>query len=303
MILAAAPFGGSTGAAPLPAAPPSGEPAHPWLTRLSAEVRHVPLSEQFRPPAGFTPDPAPPGTFARFLRTLPIRQDRRTVLDFRGEPLFRPAAAVVYLDVGDRDLQQCADTALRLYAEWRWQAGLAARSAFHFTSGDVTRFDDWVRGERIVAAGRGIARREGPPRAADHRSHRAWLDLVFRYAGTRSLAFDTDAVPPGASLEAGDLFVDPGSPGHAVVLLDVARHADGRVVALVGQGFMPAEDLHVLGADAPLTLDGVWFVLPGPDGMLATPAWRPFPRAAARRFRGPRTTNLSEDANRVKPRR
>ncbi|MCK6571966.1 DUF4846 domain-containing protein [Myxococcota bacterium] len=275
-------------AAALPPAPPSADPAHPWLSTLSAEVPHVPLATHFRPPAGFVPEPAPAGSFARFLRTLPVRQDRRTVLDFRGEPLFRPAAAaaVIYLDVGDRDLQQCADTALRLFAEWRWQAGLAGRSAFHFTSGDVTRFSDWVNGERITAAGRGITRRAGARRAADHRSHRAWLDLVFRYAGTRSLAFDTDAVPKGAPLAAGDLFVDPGSPGHAVILLDVARHPDGRSAALVGQGFMPAQDLHVLGADAPVALDGVWFILPGPDGELSTPAWRPFPRASARRFRG-----------------
>jgi hypothetical protein len=290
------------GADALPPAPPSADPAHPWLAGLSAEVPRVPLSEQFGPPPGFVPDAAPPGSFARFLRTLPVRLDRRTVLDFRGDPLDRPAAAVIYLDVGDRDLQQCADTALRLYAEWRWQAGLAETSAFHFTSGDVTRFSDWVRGERITAAGRGIARRAGPPRAAGHRSHRAWLDLVFLYAGTRSLALDTDAVPPTAPVLAGDVFVDPGSPGHAVIVLDVARHPDGRSAALVGQSFMPAEDLHVLGASAPQTVDGVWFLLPGPGGSLATPSWRPFPRESARRFRDTRATNLSGDGNRVKPR-
>jgi len=278
-----------TPAAGLPPAPPIADPAHPWLATLSAEVPHVPLAAHFRPPAGFVPDPAPAGSFARFLRTLPVRQDRRTVLDFRQEPLSRPAAAaaVIYVDVGVRDLQQCADTALRLFAEWRWQAGLSARSAFHFTSGDVARFSDWVSGERIIAAGRGIIRRPGAPRAADHRSHRAWLDLVFRYAGTRSLALDTDAVRTGAPLVAGDVFVDPGSPGHAVILLDVARHPDGRSAALVGQGFMPAQDLHVLGADAPVAIDGVWFVLPEAGGELATPNWRPFPRSTARRFRGP----------------
>ncbi|WP_438356947.1 DUF4846 domain-containing protein [Cystobacter fuscus] len=31
-----------------------------------------------------------------------------------------------------------------------------------------------------------------------------------------------------------------GSPGHTVMVLDVARDAEGRRVALLGQGFTPA---------------------------------------------------------------
>ncbi|EPX62317.1 hypothetical protein D187_008504 [Cystobacter fuscus DSM 2262] len=35
-------------------------------------------------------------------------------------------------------------------------------------------------------------------------------------------------------------FVLGGSPGHTVMVLDVARDAEGRRVALLGQGFTPA---------------------------------------------------------------
>lgn len=278
-------------AAPLPAPPPA--PTHPWLAAMNAEVPRVPLDERFAAPPGFTRVAVGAGSFAEFLRTLPIRTDRLVVLDFRSRPLLRPAAAIVYLDVGETDAQQCADTALRLYAEWRWSRGLATGSAFHLTSGDRVRFADWVAGERVVAAGRGITRHSGARRASSHASYRSWLNLVFRYAGTQSLRLDSAAVPETAPLEAGDVFVEPGSPGHAVVLLDLAEAPDGRRVALVGQGYMPAEDLHVLGAGPPTTVDGVWFVLPGPGGQLATPSWRPFSRVAARRFSPTRDANLS----------
>jgi hypothetical protein len=63
------------------------------------------------------------------------------------------------------------------------------------------------------------------------------------WAGTRSLvAYDTVAAEGAPS--PGDLLVEGGSPGHAVVLLDVARTADATYV-LVGEGFMPAQDFHV----------------------------------------------------------
>lgn len=265
---------------------------HPWLAELNAEVPVRSLDEHFPAPPGFVRVAAQPQSFAAFLRTLPVRLDRTTVLDFRQRPLIRPSAAVIHLDVGTTDAQQCADTALRLYAEWRWSRGLGPETAFHFTSGDRTRFADWVAGERITAAGRGIERHRGPPRRADHGSFRRWLDLVFRYAGTQSLRLDTSPVGLDAALAAGDVFVEPGSPGHAVMLLDLAESADGRRVALIGQGYMPAEELHVLGAGAPATVDGRWFVLPGRDGTLATPSWRPFDRGGARRFPGVRAANL-----------
>jgi len=66
------------------------------------------------------------------------------------------------------------------------------------------------------------------------------------WAGTRSLhAYDTAPAPAGTEPHPGDLLVDPGSPGHAVLLLDVARAADGAVWLLVGEGYMPAQQLHV----------------------------------------------------------
>lgn len=289
----------AAGAQAEPAPPPA--PTHPWLASMNAAVPHVPLDERFAPPPGFTRPPAEPGSFAAFLRTLPVRTDRQIVLDYRSRPLVRPAAAIVYLDVGETDSQQCADTALRLYAEWRWSRGLGADTAFHFTSGDRVRFSDWVAGERVVAVGRGITRHAGARRAAGHASFRSWLNLVFRYAGTQSLRLDTAPVAEAAPLEAGDVFVDPGSPGHAVVLLDIAESPDGRRVGLVGQGYMPAEEMHVLGAGPPTTLSGVWFVLPGPGGQLATPSWRAFTRAAARRFTPTRVANLSPGAVRDTP--
>lgn len=272
---------------PEPSEPPGAKPTvavddYPWLPSMGSLPPLVPLAARFPAPAGFTRVEVAPQSFAAWLRGLPVRTDRTHVLAYDGRRLLRPSAAVVALDVEDRDVQQCADTVIRLHAEWLWHRGRADEAAYHFTSGDRSAWRDWRRGERFRVAGSKVERVRGAARPNTWAAWRGWLTHLFRYAGTRSLRFDSKPVGE-APYEAGDFFVHPGGPGHAVILLDVATHPDGRRVALIGQGFMPAEDLHVL--QMPGALDGVWFPLPAGEGVVQTPSWpQPFGRAQARRF-------------------
>jgi len=281
--------------APAFAGRPVDTAAYPWLADWKGTPPPmVRLDERFPPPAGFSRAEAPSESLTVWLRGLPVRTDRATVLAYDGRPLWRPAVAVIALDVGDRDLQQCADTALRLHAEYLWHRGLAGGAAYHFTSGDRSSWRDWRRGERFKIRGARVKRVRGRARPNDHRTYRGWLTHLFRYAGTRSLSRDSDPVAPAAQIEPGDFFVQPGGPGHAVIVLDVATHADGRRAALIGQSYIPAEELHVLGDDHERVLRGAggvdqaWFLLPNAaHPTLKTPSWAPFNRREARRFRTP----------------
>lgn len=257
-------------------------PPYPWLSDWSeAPAATRPLAKIFPAPAGFTRVEG--DGFTRWLRDLPVRQDRTTVLSFRGDAL-GDAPAVIAMDVGQRDLQQCADSILRLHAEYLWATDRAAKAAYHFTSGDRSTWRKWAQGERFAVKGSRVKRIRGK-RVSGHRGFRWWLKTIFRYAGTRSLKFDSDAVGT-RPVQPGDFYVAPGGPGHAVMVLDVAEHPDGRRVALIGQGFMPAQDFHVVGRAGPRVIDGVWFVLPdAQEPMLDTPSWAPFHRDQARRFK------------------
>ncbi|MCA9546460.1 MAG: hypothetical protein KC613_18775 [Myxococcales bacterium] len=265
----------------LPAGP---EARFPWLADHPVAATQ-PLSARFAPPAGFERVPVEAGSFPAWLRDLPLRTDRTRVLAYDGRPLLRPSAAVAALDVGQRDLQQCADTLMRVRGEYHFASGRAEQAGYHFTSGDLSTWAKWRRGERFKVQGSRVARVRGGRGAAGHAGYRQWLTHTFRYAGTQSLKFDSEPVGD-RPYRAGDFFVQPGGPGHAVVLLDLAAHPDGRVAALVGQGFMPAEDLHVLAGGHDRVIDGVWFLLPTADRPhLATPSWAPFHRDEARRFK------------------
>lgn len=254
-----------------------------WLTGLTTEVE--PLSARFAPPKGFKRVSVQAGGFGEWLRGLPVRKDRDAVHAFTGNPIEAPAAAVVLLDIGDRDLQQCADMVIRMHAEYLWARDDKENIAYHFTSGDESAWKSWQLGERFKVSGNKVTRRRGGVRMGNYGEFRRYLDHTFRYAGTRSLGKDSDPVSPLAMLMAGDFFVQPGGPGHAVILLDVATDEAGSFVALIGQGFMPAQDFHVVKGEGSGVLDGVWFVLPKEGGSLDTPSWKPFSRAEARRFR------------------
>jgi hypothetical protein len=182
-------------------------------------------------------------------------------------------AAVAALDVGRRDLQQCADAIIRLHAEWRWPALGGEDLSYRLTNGQAVHWSDWRAGKR------GLKQVASAAADGSHASFRGWLDFVFTYAGTRSLWAYAQKIPR-AALQPGDFFVSPAtsSLGHAVLVLDLARDAQGHSVALLGQGFTPAQSFHVLQR-AP---GQAWFPLDGEK--IETPFWTPFGWADLRRL-------------------
>ncbi len=242
------------------------------------------LDRAFPAPSGYWRVEVKTGSYAGFLRRLPLRTDRTNVLSYKGSRLGSPSAAIVAIDVGDRNLQQCADSAIRLHAEYLWSIGQGDAASYHFTSGDISTWKDWRRGERFKVSGSKVQRVLGRRVANDHVHFRDYLEHLFRYAGTRSLARDSQKVQIN-DVQGGDFFVTPGSPGHAVVVLDVVENAKGDRLALIGQGFMPAQDFHVVKtSNRRYALDGVWFKLPAADGKIHTPSWAAFQSSELRRF-------------------
>ncbi len=274
----------STTATAPPKVGTSPRPAYGWPNR-----RGEALEERFRtPPSGFTRSAAPEGSFAAFLRGMPLAPDGEKVVDFQGAPLYSDGrheniAAVFDIDVGSRDLQQCADAYYRLHAEWKYATGARKDISYRSLSGVAIPYARYLAGERATMSGGALKLLpSSAPRKDDHAFFRTYLDDVFAWASTGSLERDAKKVP-FAELQGGDAFVLTGSPfGHAVIVLDVARADDGsgRVALLLGQSYMPAQSMHVLGPSRA----NAWFVVDPKDEAVTTPFWRPFPLTSLRRL-------------------
>ncbi|HYU32178.1 MAG TPA: DUF4846 domain-containing protein [Thermoanaerobaculia bacterium] len=245
------------------------------------------LTERIAPPSGFRRAPAPPGSFAAWLRGLPLHPGRPPVRLFDGRLKGNQEAhyAVVLLDVGTHDLQQCADAVIRLRAEFLRDRGCDGDIAFRFTSGDRAAWTDWRKGLRPRIAGSRVTWRPAAAADASYASFRSYLETVFTYAGSSSLSRELERVEDPAHLAAGDVFIHGGFPGHAVLVADVADDGRGHRVFLLLQSYMPAQEVHVLRN--PADPASPWYPVRS-SGVLETPEWT-FRYEDLRRFPAPRT--------------
>lgn len=209
------------------------------------------VAEAFPPPEGAVRVDG--GDFGAWLAALPIAPADQRVLTHDGRPVDHQAR-VIELDMVKGDLQQCADSAIRVRAEFLKAQGEPI--LFHATSGDPLPWARYAGGETPYVVDDRVQWKAGSG------SWESYLRAVFMWAGTASLeAYDTNPVD---TPRPGDLLVEGGFPGHAVLLLDVATR-DGQTLLLIGEGFMPAQSFHVeLGPE-----EGWWVWEPG----LELPHW------------------------------
>lgn len=206
------------------------------------------LVNRFDAPAGFKRSETKPGTFAHWLRHLPLHDKGHSVHLYNGKlkPNQDVHAAVVDIDAGKSDLQQCADAVMRLRGEYLYAAGRYGDIHFNFTSGDPASFRKWSQGYRPSIRGNKVSWNKVAAKDSSHRSFRQFMDIVFTYAGTLSLSKEMKKVPL-SELDIGDVFIIGGSPGHAVMVVDLAKNpATGEKLFLLVQSYMPAQEIHVL---------------------------------------------------------
>jgi hypothetical protein len=219
-------------------------PAQPWAPSANADT----VATRLPPPSGYTRLPAPEGSFGAWLRLLPLLPGTPAVKLFDGSQKLNQSAqaAVIDIDVGNRDLQQCADAVMRLRAEYLRAVAKDQLICFRFSDGTDAVWSDWQEGYRARAKGKRMVFEHSGAKDSSYASFRKYMNVVFSYAGTMSLQNELQRVPDVKAILPGDVFIKGGFPGHAVIVLDVAERADGDRMFLLAQSYMPAQQIHVL---------------------------------------------------------
>lgn len=231
------------------------------------------IASRFNTPEGFIRLPENGHSFATFLSTFPLKKAGTKVLLFNGNEKNKQDVheAVLDIDVGTKDLQQCADAVMRLRAEYLYKTKQYNRLHFNFTNGFNAEFSKWVKGYRIKIKGNNTTWYLGAKPSDDEKTFKSYLEIVFSYAGTLSLSKELKKKSL-KDIAAGDVFIVGGSPGHAVIVMDVAMNVAGTErVFCIAQSYMPAQNIHVLKNPNSTGLSP-WYKLKEGE-TLETPEW------------------------------
>ena len=196
-------------------------------------------------------------SFAGYLRSLPLRKNK-TVYLYNRQPKLNQSLhyAVIDISTGDKDLQQCADAIMRLRAEYFYERNLYDSILFPKDGHTVYQFSHVCK-----------------PGNTDSRNlFMHFMETVFINCGTYTLDQQLKSVKDFSSIQMGDVLIKAGAPGHAEVVIDMAvQKQTGKKIYLLAQGYMPAQDIHIL-LNLQNTKMGPWYEVDSKNEII-TASW------------------------------
>lgn len=239
------------------------------------------IETRYNVPAGYKRVAIEKGSFGYFLRNQKLKPYGEKALYYNGQAKRSEGIydSVIDVEIGDRDLHQCADAIMLIRAEYFYQKKEYDKINFNFVSGFNAQYSKWMQGYRINPNGKGSYYKKASP-SNTYKDFRSFMNIVFGYAGT--LSMEKEMKPQSLeNMKIGDVFIMGGSPGHAVIIVDMAENDKGEKIFMLAQSYMPAQQTQILINPADKNM-GVWYSLKGKT-VLETPEWR-FPLEKLRKF-------------------
>lgn len=206
------------------------------------------IISRFNVPEGYKRIESDSNSFSYFLQHFPLKEHGAKVYYYNGEEKSNSGVyeAVLDIDVGEKDLQQCADAVMRLRAEYLFSTQQYNKIHFNFTNGFNAQYVRWAEGERIKVEGNNVSWYSSGGKDYSKPVFAKYLEKVFTYAGTLSLSKELKSISID-KMQIGDVFIHGGSPGHAVIIVDMAENmVTGKKICMIAQSYMPAQSIHIL---------------------------------------------------------
>ncbi len=231
------------------------------------------IETRFLLPDGYKRENYPENSYATYLRTFPLKPDTARVIYYNGKIKNKEVhSAVLDIDVGDKDLQQCADAVMRLRSEYLFKQKRFSDIHFNFTSKFSADYTKWAEGYRIQINGNNASwiKRGQPDYSYDN--FKKYIFFVYNYAGTLSLSQEMKT-KPYKDLEIGDVLIKGGSPGHAMIVMDVAVNPKSKKkIYLLAQSYMPAQSVHIVKNLRNPEISS-WYEVDEKEEKVFTPEW------------------------------
>ena len=217
---------------------------------LAGERSNYMIVDGIKPPEGFIRVESSRDSFGEWLRNISLKKENIVYL-YNGVRKQNQTAqfAVLNISVGKKNLQQCADAVMRLRAEFLFDKMRFSEIEFR----DNNDKSYWYKGKTN--------------KELFHR----YLETVFGWCGSASLEKQLQSVADPQDIQAGDVFIKGGFPGHAMIVIDVAVNKKKEKVFMLAQSYMPAQDIHIVNNPMDKKLSP-WYSL-NDTRLLHTPEW------------------------------
>ena len=127
-----------------------------------------------------------------------------------------------------------------------------------------------MQGNRISVKNNQVSWYKSTTPSNTYKTFWQYLEMVFSYAGTLSLSKEMQSKSID-EMKIGDVFIRGGSPGHAIIIVDMAKNEDGDIKFMLAQSYMPAQELQIL-CNPNLENSSTWYDI-NSNGILSTPEW------------------------------
>ena len=241
------------------------------------------LVKRILTPKGYKRIKAKKGSFEAFLRNYRLKPDGSPVLLCNGSEKGNQSAhiAVFKLPIESEDLQQCADSIMRVYGEYYYDKKAYNKITFPLGNDFIADFDKWRRGYSISVSGNKIAWVYSSKNDSSYDSFKRFMRIVFAYSGTLNMDYSSKKIKLSEA-RVGDIFIRGGSPGHVVMIADICKNAKDKKAYLLAQGYMPAQEFQLLRN--PLHEDDPWYYEEEIKYPLRTPEYS-FEKGSLRRYK------------------
>ena len=185
-------------------------------------------------------------TWENYIKNFP-RKSSTVVKDYQGNIIKNKSLGV--LNVRINSVQQCADAAIRLRAEYFYSKKEYDKISFKLTSGLEVPFSKWAQGYRVrVPGNKASLFMSKVSKDYSRENFEAYLKIIMTYAGSASLARDLKKRTNYP--EIGDLLIIPGYPGHVVIIID-KKIINGVNYYLFANSWIPAQDIEIIAGHNP----------------------------------------------------
>ncbi len=241
----------------------SAEPtAIPGPTEIPINPEGTTIKERFIPPDGYTRVEAEAGSFGEYLQNFKLKPYGESAYQYDGT-VSENSSTVGVFDQNVTRWQQCADSIMRLHAEYLFERGEYDKISYDFTTGFQCDFTNWSQGKRVKVTGSKCTWVDKAEPSTSKDTLDAYMDFVYQYANTESLQNQLTEVAP-ADVRIGDAFVITSYQmdaelGHAVFVADMAKNEAGDKLYLIFEGTTPATQICLAKSND--TTYGYWLPL------------------------------------------